>query len=239
MARDFVAYYRVSKENQSKELSAQKEAVNKYLIDRHPAIKDYTDIADGSKASLPEFKRAVEHCKQRYTTLLVAKLGHMSRDINFIEGLSDNIDFVCCDMPEASRKNIGIILDMVRFEHKKKADRIKAGLATKRKAGVPLGANNPKVKAGLLKWRQRQVLERVHKAKATIQSNTPALKEKKPTKQELADQKIIPSLKTLINAGYSYKRMAYAFNLSSTPTRRRKRWTAVQIFRVVKRNKLK
>lgn len=239
MARDFVAYYRVSKENQSKELSAQKEAVNKYLIDRRPAVKDYTDIADGSKSPLREFKRAVEHCKLRDTTLVVAKLGHLSSDINFIENLNTDIDFVCCDMPEVSRRSIGIIVDMARFEHKQKAQRIRAGLATKRKAGAPLGANHPKIKAGLLKWRQKQVLDRVNKAKDKVQGKTTALKEKQPTKQELADQKVVPSLKILIKAGYSYQKMAYAFNMSSTPTRRGKRWTAVQVYRVIKRNKLK
>ena len=117
------------------------------------------------------------------------------------------------------------------MEHSQK---IKAGLATKRKAGVPLGANNPKVQAGLLKWRQNKVLDRVKQA---VQGQITV--ELKPTKQELADQKVVPSLKILIKAGYSYKKMAYAFNLANTPTRRGKRWTAVQIYRVVKRNKLK
>ena len=102
--------------------------------------------------------------------------------------------------------------------------KIKKALAERRKAGVLLGANNPRVQAGLRKWRKKQA------------------KKPKPlklTKAQQADIKVLQSLQTLLNAKYSYKSIAYIFNLARTPTRQGKRWSAVQVFRVVKRNKLK
>ena len=59
------------------------------------------------------------------------------------------------------------------------------------------------------------------------------------TKRELADIKVLQSIQTLLNAGYSYKKIAYMFNLAKTPTRQGGQWSAVQVFRIAKRNQLK
>ena len=119
---------------------------------------------------------------------------------------------------------------MENYEHTAK---IKAGLAKVKKLGMPLGSNHPKVAAGLLRWQQEQVVKRVNKA-------IEKAKEPKPyTKRELADKKVILSLQILLNAGYSYKKIAYCFNMANTPTRQGAKWSAGQVFRVVKRNGLK
>ena len=124
------------------------------------------------------------------------------------------------------------IVDRCFMNHRAK---IKAGLARAKKAGVLLGSNNPKVAAGLLKWRQEQVFKRV---KEVIRKSKEP-KPHKPTKRELADKRVVQSLQTLLNFGYSYKKIAYCFNMARTPTRQGKRWSAGQVFRVVKRNGLK
>ena len=110
------------------------------------------------------------------------------------------------------------------MDKKQVSKKIKKALAERRKAGVLLGAHNPRVQAGLRKWRQKKA------------------KEPKPlklTKTQQADIKVLQPFQTLLNAKYSYKSIAYIFNLARTPTRQGKRWSAVQVFRVVKRNKLK
>ena len=114
-------------------------------------------------------------------------------------------------------------------------EKIKAGLARAKKAGIPLGSNHPKVAAGLLKWRQEQVLKRVKEAMRKAKEPKPP----KPTKRELADKRVVRSLQTLLNANYTLKQMATMFNMANTPTRRGKKWTAVQVCRVIKRNNLK
>ena len=65
------------------------------------------------------------------------------------------------------------------------------------------------------------------------------LKDYKLTKREIADIKVLQSLQTNLNAGHSYQKIADIFNLANTPTRQGGEWSAVQVFRVVKRNKLK
>ena len=64
-------------------------------------------------------------------------------------------------------------------------------------------------------------------------------KDYKLTKRELADTKVLQSIQINLNAGLSYKKIALCFNLAGTPTRQGKKWSAMQVFRVVKRNNLK
>ena len=65
------------------------------------------------------------------------------------------------------------------------------------------------------------------------------LKDYKLTKREIADIKVLQAIQTNLNAGLSYQGIADMFNLAKTPTRQGCEWSAVQVFRVVKRNKLK
>lgn len=95
------------------------------------------------------------------------------------------------------------------------------------------GSRNPKVQAGLLKWQQGQILRKVKK----VMDGT--LPKKKLSKLELADKRVVPAIKIHLNAGQSYKKIAHIFNFTGTRSRRGGKWSAVQIWRVVKRNNLK
>lgn len=237
MSKRFVAYYRVSKE-WGKELATQKRAVKRHLKDLYPPLADFTETETGKPGQKrPELRKAVDYCRQKRATLIVAKLDRLIHDLQFTGSLQKaEINFVCCDMPEATRETISLMVAVNRREREQASKRIKEALGAKRKKGVLLGANNPKVQAGLMKWRKKKVLERVKQAKDKVGKKTK--KSRTPIKRELADKRILQPIKTLLKAGYSYKKIAYAFNLSNTPTRQGKRWTAVQVFRVVKRNNL-
>ena len=102
--------------------------------------------------------------------------------------------------------------------------KIKKALADRRKAGVLLGANNPRVQAGLRKWRKKKAKEP---------------KPHKLTKAQESDIKVLQSIQTNLNAGHSYQKIADIFNMTRSRTRQGKRWSAGQVFRIVKRNKLK
>ena len=102
--------------------------------------------------------------------------------------------------------------------------KIKKALAERRKAGVLLGAHNPRVQAGLRKWRQKKAKEP---------------KPHKLTKAQQADIKVLQYIQINLNAGLSYQKIADIFNMARTPTRQGKQWSAVQVSRVVKRNRLK
>ena len=163
--KTFVAYYRVSTGKQSKEMPAQKNAVKNYLKNFWPPEKSFTEIESGGNNSRPELQKALAYCKDHNATLVVAKLDRLSRDLGFIAHLQDNIDFVCCDMPQATRETIGFMAVIARWEREQIAKRTKEALAEKKKKGVKLGSHNPRVQKGLEKWRNTQALNRAVKEK--------------------------------------------------------------------------
>ena len=244
----FVAYYRVSTKKQSKEMPAQRRAVKNYLKQFWPPTKSFIEIESGGKSDRVELKKALEYCKEHNATLVVAKLDRLSRDLEFIGWLQKtDIKFVCCDMPQATRETIGFMGVMARWEREQIAKRTKEALAEKREQGVKLGAHNPKVRAGLKKFRKEQAIETAKKRQAqkAEREKAKALKAQgkiqaviKPTKRELADQQILPTIKALRGQGLSYKATAQAMNRAGIRTRQGSDWNDTQVFIVCKRNGL-
>ena len=243
----FVAYYRVSTGKQSREMPAQKTAVKKYLKNWWPPEKSFTEVESGAKNGRPELKKALAYCKEHKATLVVAKLDRLSRDLSFIANLQDDIDFVCCDMPQATRETIGFMAVIARWEREQIAKRTKEALAEKKKAGVKLGSNNPRVQAGLEKWRAKKAIERGNKtsmkrlAKAEkAKAKLDRLKQKpvSPSARDIADQSVLPTIKAFRMQGFSYQKVAKALNKAGIKTRGGGKWEVTQVYRVARRNGL-
>ena len=80
----------------------------------------------------------------------MAKLDRLSRDLEFIGWIQKTpIQFICCDMPEATRETIGFMGVIARWEREQISKRTKEALAEKKKKGVKLGYHNRKVRKGL------------------------------------------------------------------------------------------
>ena len=208
--KQHVAYYRVSTSRQTIGLQAQKTMVKAYLKDQWPPIKSFTEKESGKcDKNRPQLQLALEYCQQHKATLVVATLSRLSRDLHFITSLSKSeIDFVCCDMPDATPLTINLMGAIAQYERETVSKRTKRALAELKNRGVELGANNPKVRAGLEKYRERQKKEqnnkvKPQKVKATSQIN-------KPSKVEQADQRHIQSLKVLRNNKNSWKEIAFS-----------------------------
>ena len=235
--KPYVAYYRVSTGKQSKDMASQKTAVKKYLQTRWPPEKSFTETESGAKNNRPELEKALAYCKEHKGTLIVAKLDRLSRDLGFIAKLQDDIDFVCCDMPEATRETIGFMAVIARWEREQIAKRTKEALAEKRKEGVPLGAHNPKVRKALERWRAEKKRKKV--IKTIVKKVQKKFKEKQRIKAiAIADQKVLPTIRTLRFQGFSYERIALALNESGIPPRVGGQWFKTQVIRVCKRNGL-
>ena len=243
----FCAYYRVSTKKQNGEMKTQKTAVKNYLKAFWPPKKSFTEVESGGKSDRPELKKALEYCKKNNATLIVAKLDRLSRDLEFIGWIQKtDIDFICCDMPQATRETIGFMGVMAQWEREQIAKRTKEALAEKKKAGVKLGANNPKVAKGLQKWREERAEIRALKLKKLAQEkmekkalkltkkNKPVL----PSKTEIDDAKVIPQIAILRAQGYSYRKIAEALQKSRVPTRQGGQWNHVQVLKISKRNNL-
>ena len=230
--KQYVAYYRVSTSKQTIGLQAQKTMVKAYLKDQWPPIKSFTEKESGKcDKNRPQLQMALEYCIQHRATLVVATLSRLSRDLHFITSLAKSeIDFVCCDMPDATPLTINLMGAIAQYERETVSKRTKRALAELKSRGVELGANNPKVRAGLEKYRERQKENKLkqEKVKATPKVN-------KPTKTEQADQRHIQSLKILRNNNHSWKSVAFQFNLLGFPTRFRGKWHRTSIKRLANR----
>ena len=252
MKKEFCAYYRVSTKKQSAEMKTQKTAVKNYLKAFWPPSKSYTEVESGRKSDRAELQKALAYCKENDATLIVAKLDRLSRDLEFIGWLQNtDIDFVCCDMPSATRETIGFMGVMARWEREQIAKRTKEALAEKKLSGVKLGANNPKVAEGLKKWRAERAEIRKEKREKLLKDRAEkkANKKKKikkikkiktgPSAREIADSKVIPVIQFLRDSGKGYKAIARELDKAGTPTRQGGNWTHVAVIRIMKRNNIK
>ena len=142
--RQYIAYYRVSTEEQGKVghgLDAQRSTVQRYL-EAHGGtlIGEYTETESGKKNNRPELQAAIQECRHKKATLLIAKLDRLSRNVYFISGLMESkVDFVCCDNPHANKVMIQMLAVFAEFERDRISERTKEGLAAAKAKGVKLG----------------------------------------------------------------------------------------------------
>ena len=235
--KKYCAYYRVSTKKQDKEMASQVTAVKNYLKDKYPPSRSFKEVESGGKDNRPELKKALEYCKKNNAILVVAKLDRLSRSLSFIATLQDNksIDFVCCDMPQATRETIGFMGVIADWEKRKIGERTREALAEKKKQGVLLGDNNPKVKAGRIAYQKRVALEKAKKQKKVKKTKVKKPVIKKKTQREIADAKVIQTIKLLREENFSYQKIADSLNKNNIPTRQNGKWYQSSVIRIYNR----
>lgn len=161
----FVAYYRVSTEQQGRSglgLEAQKKAVLDYLNGGEwDLVAEFTEVETGKKAhtaNRPELEKALRLCKRERATLVIAKLDRLARNVHFISGLMERgVEFVAADNPHANRFTVHLLAAFAEHEREEISKRTKAGLERAKARGVKLG-------------RHGAVLARENAAKAKAQA---------------------------------------------------------------------
>ncbi|TRY29779.1 recombinase family protein [Aliiglaciecola sp. M165] len=142
---NYIAYFRVSTKRQSESglgLEAQREAVNRYIKSRDTGfiVKDFTEIESGKSNNRPILLSALNHCKLTNSILIIAKLDRLSRCVHFLSGLMrSNVNFVCCDYPDANKLTIHILAAVAEDERNKISERTKAALQAAKARGIKLG----------------------------------------------------------------------------------------------------
>lgn len=140
----YIGYYRVSSFKQGNSglgLYAQKSAVDGFLKADDELIYEYQEVESGKLDKRPQLLKAIEHCRDTNSTLLIAKLDRLSRNVKFIYMLKDsNVNFICADMPDANSLTIGILAVLAQEERELISKRTKLALAELRKKGVKLGS---------------------------------------------------------------------------------------------------
>jgi DNA invertase Pin-like site-specific DNA recombinase len=158
----FIAYYRVSTDKQGRSglgLEAQQRDVENYLrgVDGD-LIDTFTEVETGKGANAlkkrPQLDQALAACKKHGTTLLIAKLDRLARNVAFVANLMERkVPFVAADMPSANDFMLHIYAAVAEEERRMISKRTRAALAVAKARGVELGKHG-------------KVLAAQHKAKA-------------------------------------------------------------------------
>jgi DNA invertase Pin-like site-specific DNA recombinase len=141
---DFIAYFRVSTDRQGRSglgLDAQRAAVAAYAAGRGEIAAEFTEIESGRKIDRPQLAAALDLAAKRRAVLVIARLDRLARNVAFIAGLMDSrVEFVACDMPQASRLTLHILAAVAEHEREMISGRTKAALAAAKARGIKLGS---------------------------------------------------------------------------------------------------
>jgi DNA invertase Pin-like site-specific DNA recombinase len=144
----FIAYYRVSTQKQGQSglgLAAQRSAVENYLNGgRWTLLGEYTEVETGKGSNAldkrPQLRAALDLCKKRKATLVIAKLDRLARNVHFVSGLIESgVEFVAADMPQANKTMIQMHAVMSEWERDAISKRTKEALTAAKARGVKLG----------------------------------------------------------------------------------------------------
>lgn len=174
----FVAYYRVSTQQQGRSglgLEAQRAAVERHCKGEQP-VAEYTDIESGAKNDRPQLQAALAHARVTGSTLVVAKLDRLSRNVAFLATLQDSgIKFVCADMPEANELTIHVLAAVAQAERKMISTRVKEALAAAKARGRKLGGDRGNLASVSRVGHQRSIQVRQERAQARLADLQPHL----------------------------------------------------------------
>ena len=218
MATKYVAYYRVSTQQQGQSglgLEAQQMQVKNFVGDNE-ILKHFIEVESGKNNNRPELKRAIEMAKKEQVKLVIAKLDRLSRNAAFIFMLRDtNVNFVCADMPEANSLTIGIMAVLAQDERERISQRTKAALEAKKAKGINLGTPRNLT----LEAREKGMKARISNAKQN--------------KQNIQATELILSYK---KEGYSYADIATKLNDKGFRTRYGKDFKPMSVKRLYDRS---
>ena len=150
--KKFVAYYRVSTDKQGVRglgMEAQASCVEAFVASHDGKIlASFKEVESGKRNDRPELDKALARSRALGATLLIAKLDRLSRDALFLLTLQKaNVDFVCCDMPDANNFTVGIMALMAQHEREAISTRTRDALAVvKQRVAIHGQKKHPEVK---------------------------------------------------------------------------------------------
>ena len=138
----YVAYLRQSTKKQEISglgIEAQREIIGRYLGQEKP-IAEFVETESGKKTDRPKLTEALALCRKTGSTLIVAKLDRLSRNVAFTSKLLESdVEIKFCDFPEANRLVLHIIASIAEYEASLISQRTKQSLEAKRQRGITLG----------------------------------------------------------------------------------------------------
>jgi DNA invertase Pin-like site-specific DNA recombinase len=146
IARQFVAYYRVSTDRQGRSglgLEAQREAVLRHLAGVGGKLEgEFIEVESGKRNDRPQLAAAISAAKKVKGTLIIAKLDRLARNVHFVSGLMESgVDFVAADNPHANKLMVHLLAAFAEHEREQISQRTKDALAAAKARGIRLGRN--------------------------------------------------------------------------------------------------
>ena len=210
----YVAYLRVSTQRQGSSglgLQAQQEIIQKYLNGKTP-IAEFVEVESGRKSDRPKLHEALELCKKKTATLIVAKMDRLSRNVTFTSQLLDSgIEIVFCDFPRANRLVLTIIAAISEYEAGLIRQRTKAALQVKKEQGCQLG-------------KPENLMRNLGKAIANSRKTNQERAHNNPN-----NKRAVAILRSLVNKTTNYSEMARVLNDEGFLTSRGGRFSAKQV----------
>lgn len=140
---NYIAYKRTSTKDQHLGIEAQEKAINDFISNDDVIISSYTEHESGRKDNRPELLKAIAECTATGSTLLIARLDRLSRSVTTTyQLLNSNVQFKCCDMPEANSLTIGIMSVLAQSEAERISRNTSKALQVLISQGVKMGTNN-------------------------------------------------------------------------------------------------
>ncbi len=165
----FISYLRVSTLRQGKSglgLEAQRDSINNYLNGgRWKLLEEFVEIESGKDDKRPKLAEALAACQRRKTTLVIAKLDRLSRNVAFIANLMESgVEFIAVDFPQANKFSLHIMAAVAEYEAQAISKRTKEALEAAKRRGVKLGNPENLNKAAARKGRALGTAIRQQKA---------------------------------------------------------------------------
>lgn len=143
----YIAYYRVSTARQGQSglgLDAQRAAVAGFVAGRGELSAEFVEVESGRKNDRPQLAAALDLCRRRKATLIIAKLDRLARNVAFVSCLMESgAEFVAVDNPHANKLMVHMLAAFAEHERDQISARTSAALAAAKARGVKLGGPNP------------------------------------------------------------------------------------------------
>ena len=224
MNTTYVAYLRQSTKKQEVSglgIEAQRQIIQKFLGQEKP-IAEYVETESGKRTDRPKLAEALDLCRKTKSTLIVAKLDRLSRNVAFTSKLLESdVEIKFCDFPEANRLVLHIIASIAEYEAGLISQRTKQSLKAKKSRGIQLG--KPENLTNNLDRAIENSRQTIHK-KANDNPN---------------NKRAVAMLKVLIGQELSLSEMARRLNEQGFVTSQGKKFTAWQVSVLLKRYNLK
>jgi DNA invertase Pin-like site-specific DNA recombinase len=202
-------------------VEAQREIIEKFLGDKKP-IAEFVETESGKRTDRPKLAEALELCRKTKSTLIVAKLDRLSRNVAFTSKLLESdVEIKFCDFPEANRLILHIIASIAEYEAGLISQRTKQSLKAKKARGILLG--KPENLMNNLD-RALENSKRAIRAKALDNNN---------------NRRAIAMLRVLAAQDLSLSEMARRLNNEGFVTSQGKKFTAWQVSILLKRYDIK